>query len=338
MFIKFFPSLMKNPFVFVCGLFLVSMLLFSECTESIAVSDSLLEKHEVCLSMKSAEVLSGSSGLEGFESLVLIAFNSSGRVENSVVVDPSDPSSTMSLFSGRKKVYAFANCGDMSQVKTISDLDEVCWGFTGSEFDGKKPPFVGSIEFSCNSDIVDPLEIKLRRLLVKVTLESFSNFLDSCFGDLNVCCIFLAGANSRVSYSGLGSYPLNVGGRDTLFGGELIGQASLGDSSNMYCVVDMDVFNGDTMSFSGMGRYVFCCPCIDDSTWFCVLTSRIDTGELWYYTIPFDSGLLSNREYKIDMTVYNPGTSEPGVFRSGMFDFSLSVPAWTDGGEFNSEI
>lgn len=316
---EFYSVLKKLFFVL---LLLVSVYFISSCSRvDISVQEQKGYEATCFFSIEGSKAV-GLSPLD-VKSLAVLVFDASGKVESRLSVDPSSPGGTFFVPGPGRVVYAFANCGDMSFVSNLSDLDAVCFDFSADTFDPAYPPMSGTV--NCPASLLEgtALNVVLKSLVVKVTLGTLRNGLDSVFGDFYLRGMMLVRACSKVTYHGVGSVPLNVDG--------------LPADQCMVQLITQWVNNGYD---SQVDESLYCCPTSSDGeVEFMIFGMTGSDRCARYYYFSLKDGLSANREYKINLSLVNPGSpTVDGPHESGDFDLTVGIPGWGDGTEIDAEI
>lgn len=89
------------------------------------------------------------------------------------------------------------------------------------------------------------------------------------------------------------------------------------------------------------------CAVNEDATWcpratLLVLEASLNNGHEWvkyYYPVPIDGGLESNKQYKVNLTIRRPGSLDPNKpVKFSDVTPVITVHSWEDGGSYDQDI
>ena len=265
---------------------------------------------------------------------VLVFDKATGMLNASKVISGLDDQCVFSITTGEKTVYAVANAPDLSDVLTVSQLEQVVNDLSTTDYmsDG----FVMSGREDCHvrlGEVSQPV-ISLRRLVARVVVRKIRNSIASQYGTIGLDCVYLANANKIQTLGGVSSVPVNIGGYADAAKTRPIGKNGVKGDCPGYMFREMGPSIAEGTSV--MGEYHMYCHPTNAGARTCMYLLVTIAGRQYYYRVDLKNGLQANKTYSVDVEFVNLGSSIPpdGDLQKGEIKAVVSVSGWDAGDSY----
>ena len=260
---------------------------------------------------------------------------------------------TLKCTTGEREIWAVVNdardrtTGE-GAVFTKADLLAQTHELSAARKD--KLLMVGSSGVKTLHEGKEDLQIDIRRLAASVVLESVKNdFLSPAWqksGVFRVEDCYLLNVPGRIDFGG-SSEPSALPAEAWLARGAAEKTACAeGMIYDPVIPKTVDYGSSDTTPHSFYAYPNQCAP-LEDATWapratLLVLEASLFNGQDWvkyYYPVVLGSGLASNKQYRVRLTVHRPGSTDPNIpVRFDELTPLIQVSDWDSGESYNPEI
>ena len=197
---------------------------------------------------------------------------------------------------------------------------------------------MGSSECEVKAGVIAQPLIKVGRVASRVVLRSITCNVARQYEKMIVDCVYLGNASIEYSLEGESLSWANVGGYADAMKNKPIGlSGEMGSCpAYLYRSVGCEVMVGQ--------RYeqpvcLYCYPNgTSDYTYLYLLTTIGDRK--YYYRVPLDKGLESNRSSGVDVVITNLGADSPvdGDIQKGEIKATISIEDWLMGYQYDAEF
>ena len=260
---------------------------------------------------------------------------------------------TLKCTTGEREIWAVVNdardrTAGEGAVVTKADLLAQTHDLGASRKD--KLLMVGTSGVKTLHEGKEDLQIDIRRLAASVVLESVKNdFLSPAWqksGVFRVEDCYLLNVPGRVNFGGT-TEPSALPAEAWLARGAAEKTACA--EGMIYDPVSpktVDYGSSDTTPHSFYAYPNNCAP-LEDAVWapratLLVLEASLFNGQDWikyYYPVVLGSGLVSNKQYRVRLTVHRPGSTDPNIpVRFDDLTPLIQVGDWDSGEVYNPEI
>lgn len=289
------------------------------------------------------------------KSIEVLVFNDNGTIEKYAKITGTTCSFTVT--QGKKHIYAFANCFNLSYITHTWELEEQYISLSNCS---KTNGFAmhGDTEVTCSANATTPCSIELKRYAARVALTNVYLNLGTYVDDAAVEGVFLTNVVS--SRSLIGNYIddwCNVQGRN--WDGEIIsywdGYYSDYEDQTGY-QYDYWFYNDENVIFEDEFDYPFLGYAFANSStkspngtgsfnWStgertCLVVEMYINSEIYYYPVVLDNGPLNeNCAYTVSLTITGLGSKDPNVpILKGSLSGTITVSNWTSGAVYEKTI
>lgn len=269
---------------------------------------------------------------------VLVFDRQTGNLNASKMLGSVGESCVFSVSTGDKLVYAVANASNLSNVLTISQMENVVSDLSKTDYKTSGFVMIGSADCQVRlGEVAEPV-IALKRMVARVVINKMTNKMASQFGTINVDCAFLANANKSRTLGGVSSDPVNIGGYADAMKTMPIGKNEVVGDCPMYMFREMGIAIPKGEAKTDV-HHLYCYPTNSEAKT-CVYVMLTIAGNQYYYRVPLPNGLQSNKTYTIDLDFMNLGSTLPpdGDLQKGEIRAVVNVSGWDAGDDYTVEF
>lgn len=330
-------SIMKRTILF----FTMAVWALMSCSKETRLAQENVDKQTCALTVsihqdrqpgtRADEVYSKELGYEtAINSLQLLIFDNDSLLRHYCTVEKSDDGykKTVSVTTGKKRVWAVANCSDLSGIKTEKEL----MGFVVKLEDNSVDATKGFVMAGCQ-----PVEIKgsaasatvsMSRMVGRIALCSITNSLPKAYGAITVNRVFISNVVGNQNLQGDAKPTLwyNKEGRmdESPMNPEHIIDGSTCKASCeslTFKEVNSSLATGgtykpeDSCVFYGMPNSAtdtptgFMSPFTPQNTVLVVVTTI--NSKTYYYPVAIKSGIARNCSYSVYLSIIDLGSDDP---------------------------
>ena len=196
----------------------------------------------------------------------------------------------------------------------------------------------------------EEIQVEVQRMVASVVLESVKNDFSSPAyqksGSFRVENCYLLNVPGQVAFGGMKDAAALPAGAWYAKGGA---EASACSPGVIYDAVEPKTLEYGATDATPHAFYAYPNPCApgEDAAWspratLLVLEASLFNGHDWvkyYYPVVLGGGLVSNRQYRINLTIHRPGSLDPNVpVRFDDVTSVVKVSNWDTGDNYNQDI
>lgn len=289
------------------------------------------------------------------KSIEVLVFNDNGTIEKYAKITGTTCSFTVT--QGKKHIYAFANCFDLSYITHTWELDEQY--ITLSNF-SKANGFAmhGDTYVTCSANTSTPCSIELKRYAARIALTNVYLNLSTYVDEAYVEGVFLTNVVSSRNLTG--DYVdewCNVQGRNFEDDMIIYWDGYYPDYEDQTgCYYDNWLDNGCELIFEDDYDYPFLGYAFANSStkspngpglfnWStgertCLVVEMYINSETYYYPVVLDNGPLNeNCAYTVSLTITGLGSKDPNTpIQKGTLSGTITVSNWSTGAVYDKTI
>ncbi len=273
----------------------------------------------------------------------LLIFHDDGSLAYYRNLGTSTSQDKISLVSGRKTVWAVANAGDLSKVKSLSDLEAIDIELAAHNDPGTDFVMAGSN--TVNVGEISAVNVVMSRFVSRIVLNKVTNSLPSAAGTLTVNNAFLSNVVGNQTLADVADSPsdwYNQMGRET----DAASSSAIIDGSGhpasapalTFSQISRSVSNGS--SLAGVPYLFYSYPNTTGSDltgWSGNFSPRFTRlvvtasfgGNRYYYPVTVAGPTSRNNTYTVEMTITGPGSDDPDKpVSKDSFSATVTVQSW----------
>ncbi len=276
-------------------------------------------------------------------SIQLLIFHADGSLAYYKNLGTSTSQSNISLTSGSKTVWAVANAGDLSSVKTLSALTA-----TSIELAANNDPSSDFVMAGSNTVTVGSstsVAITLSRFVSRIVLNKVTNGLPSAAGALTVNYAFLSnvvGNQTLAAGSDAPSTWYNKMGRKdgATSSSQIIDGSTYTATAPALTFKSIGSSVSNSSSLTGVPYLFYSYPnstSTDANGWSTSFTARKTRlvvaatfgGTKYYYPVTITGPTARNNTYSVEMTITGPGSTDPDKpVEKSSFTATITTQSW----------
>ena len=289
------------------------------------------------------------------KSIEVLVFNDNGTIEKYAKITGTTCSFTVT--QGKKHIYAFANCFNLSYITHTWELEEQYISLSNCS---KTNGFAmhGDTSVTCSANTSTPCNIELKRYAARIALTNVCLNLGTYVDDAAVEGVFLTNVVS--SRSLIGNYIddwCNVQGRNWDDDMICYWDGYTPDYETLTgCCYDYWISNGSELIFEDDYDYPFLGYAFANSStkspngagnfsWStgertCLVVEMYINSETYYYPVVLDNGPLNeNCAYTVSLTITGLGSKDPNTpIQKGTLSGTITVSNWSTGAVYDKTI